>query len=1045
MRSKTQQLRQLLIATVLGSTLTSVAAAQATISGLITGRESSQPLGDVRVTVVGSTITTTTNAEGRYTLRNVPPGVQAVRALRLGYQEGKKQITVQSGVGVTMDLDFVLSQSALQLTEVVTTATGQERRVEVGNAIANVNAATRVAETPVHSVAELILANAPGVVIAPSNMSGGGQTIRIRGLNSLSRSNAPIYVVDGVRVDGGSGGMGGTGGTNSSRLNDINPEEIENVEVVRGPSAATLYGTDAANGVIVITTKKGRAGRSRWNLSSEYGQIEDKNNYEKTWAIWGHAPATPTTTTRCTIVTLADKTCVQDSLTFAHMLRDERFSPIATGNRQLHTLQLSGGTDVVRYFSSGTIESETGPVRMPDIDRAWLASQKVTLRDEWANPERLDRGSFRTNVNAAVSPTFDLGISTMFLRSEQRLPQVDNNVNSFYYNALTNPGFYPGANCAVTPPAPSPCLGYSSIGASPLFNPLYGWAQFTPAHIMQRTVLEGVKRFVGSGTGSWRPRSWLQNDATVGVDFVARRNNQLCRFEECPNFGTQRLGSVNDNHNNARLFTANVRSTGTYNLPESWGSLRTTVGGDYINNQDDGSNASSTILPPGGQTVGSGAVKNASNTLPTATKTLGYYLQEQWSFKDRLWVTGAVRTDKNTAFGTNYQGVYYPKAMVSWLASEESFFPHIDLINSVRLRGAFGSSGVQPGATQALETLNSTTVSLVSDQPALIADQIGNVKLKPELTTEYEAGLDIDAWQNRVRMEATYYSKLTSDAIVNVNIATSAGAGTGSVPKNLGKVKNAGFEASLTTQILDRRNFAWDVTVSGSHNDNKVISLGLDDQGKPIPTIGTTTRTQAGYALNSFFLVDYNYADINNDGLISAREITVNGLDTVYVGQAFAPNQAAVISGIELLDRQVRINASFDHRGGHMILNNTRQFLCTQTNTCIEKSNPSTELELQARNVAANYPTIRSSIGYYEKGDFWRFRELALTADVPQRYVKYVWSRNLSVTLGARNLKVWSKYTAEDPEANYSQGDTPSTLLTTGPRRYYTVRVNAQF
>jgi hypothetical protein len=370
----------------------------------------------------------------------------------------------------------------------------------------------------------------------------------------------------------------------------------------------------------------------------------------------------------------------------------------------------------------------------------------------------------------------------------------------------------------------------------------------------------------------------------------------------------------------------------------------------------------------------------------------------------------------------------------------------VAFLNSVRLRTAYGSSGVQPGATQALQTYSATTVSLNSDQPALVASQLGNPDLKPELTSEFEAGLDIDAWENRIRFEATYYSKLTSDALVNVNIAPSAGAAVGSVPKNLGKVKNAGFEASLTMQLMDRSSLYWDVTLSGSHNANKVISLGKDDAGNPIPTIGTGTRTQPGYALNSFFALAYNYSDINGDGLISAREVTVNGLDTIYVGQAFAPNQAAVQTGIDLMNRTVRINASFDHRGGHMLFNNTRNFLCVQTTTCIEKSNTIAPLWQQARTVAANYTAVRTSLGFFEKGDFWRFRELSVTADVPERFAaKYARARNLSITLGARNLKVWSNYTAEDPEANYAQGDTPTNLLTTGPRRYYTMRINAQF
>jgi TonB-linked SusC/RagA family outer membrane protein len=1022
--------RKFLFAAAISLAAATSALAQGSVAGRVTARDGDQPLSDARVTVLGSSISAHTNADGRFRLAAVPTGQITIRVNRLGYVEAKQVVTITAGQESTVN--FALNTAVQQLPDVVTTATGQERRVEVGNAIGVVEAAMRVQETPIHSIGELLTARAPGVMVLPANMSGGGQTIRIRGLNSLSRSNAPIFVVDGIRVDGGSGGMA-TGGTNSSRLNDLSPEEIENIELVKGPSATTLYGTDAANGVVLITTKKGRSGRAKWSWSSEAGTIQDKNEYPQTYAIWGHTAAAPTTPTRCLLTTIAAGTCIKDSVTSANMLREPGISPIGTGNRQLHTLQVSGGSDLVRYFASGTMENETGPVSMPSTDKLYLASQKIEVRPEWANPERLDRASFRTNLNAMVSPTFDLSVSSMFLRSEQRLPQVDNNVNSFYYNALTNPGFrYAG-------------LGYTGVGN--LGQPLNGWAQFTPAHIFQRTVLEGVKRFVGGTTASWRPFTWLQNDGTIGVDFVARRNFVLCRLNECPNFGTQRQGAITDNHNNDRVFTANARSTGTYRMAD-WGIFRTTIGGDYLNTQADGSNASSTQLPPGGQTVGAGATPNASNTLPTATKTLGYYLQEQFAYRDRVFLTAAIRTDQNTAFGTKFQGVWYPKLQASWVITDESFFPQIDLINSLRLRSAYGSSGVQPGATSALRTLSPTTVSLFSDQAALLSSAIGNPNLKPELTTEFEAGFDLDAWNNRVRFEATYYNKLTSDALVNQNIAASAGAAVTSVLRNLGEVRNTGLEGALTVQVLDLPQVGWDMTIAGSRNDNEVVTLGKDDGGNPIPKIGTTTRIQAGYPLNSFWLIGYTYADANNDGLIAASEVTLNPLtDTTYVGMAFAPNQATISTGIDLLQRKVRINASFDHRGGHRLFNNTNGFLCAQTLTCFARSNPAATLEDQARAVAAvAISPVRTNFGYYEKGDFWRFRELSVTADVPQQYTqKYLRVENMSISLGARNLKVWTDFTGDDPEANYGTGDVPSILLTTAPRRYYTARVNIQF
>lgn len=259
-------------------------AQQGTIVGRVVAQGTSEPLVESRVTIVNTTSVTSTNAEGRYTIRGVSPGQAVVRVIRVGYTEQKKSVIVAPGATVTVD--FTMEQAVVKLTEVVTTATGEQRKVELGNTVAVIDAAKRVQESPINSMNDLLVAKAPGLNVLPQNMTGSAAQIRIRGLNSASRGNAPIFIIDGVRMDAGTGFS--TGGTSSSRLNDITPEEIENIEVVKGPSAATLYGTDAANGVIVITTKKGRAGSTRWNWTAEAGSVQDHNPYPFTWAEWGH-------------------------------------------------------------------------------------------------------------------------------------------------------------------------------------------------------------------------------------------------------------------------------------------------------------------------------------------------------------------------------------------------------------------------------------------------------------------------------------------------------------------------------------------------------------------------------------------------------------------------------------------------------------------------------------------------------------------------------------------------------------------------------------
>ena len=1011
----------------------SASAQQATVVGRVT-TAAGLPLSDTRVVIVGTTLGAMTNAEGRFTIRGIPAGPHEVRVSRVGLLEQKKTVTVTAGGTVT--LDFTMEATAVKLDQVVVTATGVQRKAEIGNSVSVIAVTDRVKETPIHNMGDLLVAKAPGLSVLPGNMSGTGAQIRIRGLNSVSRSNAPIYIIDGVRMDGGSGGFG-VGGSNSSRLNDITPEEIEDISIIKGPSAATLYGTDAANGVIIIKTKGGRRGATRYAYTAERGQITDPNAYWDTFAIWGHTPANPGVQTRCILPTIATGACIKDSVTTTNIMRNKALTPIGTGNRSLYGMQVSGGSDAVRFFVSGNYENELGPIHMPDIDAQYLASKKIAVRQEWKNPEALRRTSMRANLNATLSPKLDLNVSSSFVKSNQRLPQVDNNVNSFYYNAYTNPGFIKGYTCST------PCsgLGYSGIGN--LGQPLGGWAQFTPGDIMQFTTIEDISRMIASMSANWRPFSWLQNDATSGVDVVMYDNFRLCRLNECPNFGTQRQGSIGDTHGLNRIFTAQVRSAATKAVT-GWLTTTATIGADYNNNQTENSNANSTQLSPGGQTVGSGAVKGASNQSPTATKTLGYFGQLQLNIEDRLFLTGAMRGDQNTAFGTQYKSVKYPSAQVAWVMSEESFFPKLDFLNEFRLRSAYGSSGVQPGATSALRQFAASTVSLTTDQTALLASAIGNPKLKPETTTEFEAGFDSRWLSDRVNLEFTYYRKQSKDALINQNIATSSGAPVGSVLRNLGAVRNSGQEVSLKMQLVDREQFGWDITTGASRNKNKLITLGLDDNGKPIPTIGTVTRQQQGYPLNSFFVQKYTYADADNNGFISVNEIAL-GDTGVYVGSSLPTDLVTIQSGFDVLKKKLRIIASLDYRGGFTLFNSGANFLCGQTDQCAAKSDPTASLFEQARQVAANFANPKTTYGFYEKGDAWRLREISAVLRLPRSLATRMRASEADLQLGARNLKVWTKYTGQDPEANYSQGDVQTDFLTTAPRKYYTARINLRF
>ena len=1007
-----------------------VIAQQGTISGRVT-ETSGQALSESRVFVVGTSLAARTNTEGQYTIRGVSPGTVEVRVIRVGFQEQKKGVVVGAGAAVTVD--FTMLPAVVQLQEIVTTATGEQRKSELGNTIATLgDVSKRVETSSITNIQQLLVAKAPGVNILPGNMTGSAGQIHIRGVNSLSLNNNPIWVVDGVRFNSGSINVG-VGGTNTTFLSGLNPEEIEDIEIVKGPSAATLYGTDAANGVIVVTTKKGRAGNTRWTWFGEGGLVQDKNKYPTAYAEWGHDATGKTT--RCLNYTISQG-CTLDSLTSLNVLATPGLTPLHTGHRDQYGLQVNGGSDVVRYFVSGDLENELGPVKMPQHDIANFASQTIPVRNEWIYPEALQRQSLRANMNMALSPSFDLSFNGGFSKINQRLPEVDNNFFSLYYQSMMSPGFQ-GAGLGVT--------GTGTRGEN-----LYGNNGYNYGDIMQVYTEEDVQRTLGSVTANWRPLAWMQNEGTVGLDLADRQDPFICRFNECPDQGTLRQGSVGSQTTNNRNFSAKLTSNSTWQA-RTWANAKTSIGADYTNVESDNTGATGTNLPPGAQTVGSAATRLGTNQLETATKTLGLYVQEQVALHDRLFLTGAVRTDQNSAFGTNFQRVFYPKASLSWIVSDEGFFPRYNWLNQFRLRSAYGASGVQPGATSSLQTVATTTVNVANiDRPGLRANALGNPDLKPETSAELEVGFDSRVLANRVNVEFTYYNKKTRDALISQPIAPSAAASGGNnavttVLRNLGSVENNGLELNVTATLLDRRYFGWDMTVAASHNTNKVASLGVDSKGNPNPTIGTgATRDSVGLPVNGYFYRGFHYADANNDGLISPSELTIDSL--TYRGYSQPRDLLSIQNGIDLFGRKLRISSLLDYKGGGNVFNNSLQFQCQQSpNPCFDVSNPNASLFRQARVVAENQKNPSTTGGFLESDAFWRLREVSATITMPQSLAARARARDMSLTFAARNLKLWSSYTGADPESNYGTGDTQNDFATTSPPRYYTLRLNLHY
>jgi len=456
-------------------------------------------------------------------------------------------------------------------------------------------------------------------------------------------------------------------------------------------------------------------------------------------------------------------------------------------------------------------------------------------------------------------------------------------------------------------------------------------------------------------------------------------------------------------------------------------------------------------------------------------------VQEQAGLRDRMFLTGAVRTDQNSAFGTNFQQVYYPKVSVSWILSDEPFFPQYSWLNQFRLRSAYGASGVQPGATAAFVLFSPATVALTgrnstaeSDQPGLTASQPGNANLKPERSAEFEGGFDSQLLSNKLHIEYTFWNKKTTDALIQISLSPSSAASQLAPLLNVGSTQGWGHELQANAQLIDRRNFGWDVLISGSHFSNKIVSLGNVTTTCAMPdntnvkcqftAAGSTSgqvRQIEGRPINEQWYRPFTYEDKNHDGVLQWN--AVDSLSEVHVSSTLLPygyrvprDIFSVQNGFDLFGRRLRINMMFDYKGGASILDGANNFQCnTNPFACRDTQDPTAPLDRQAAAIAktfgSNIPgqgNFKSSAGYFVNNQFWKFREFSAVVQLPKMLNDRLRSQSGStLVFGARNLHTWSSWTGIDPEANYglTQSESQNEFQTTGLPTYFTLRLNLKY
>jgi TonB-dependent SusC/RagA subfamily outer membrane receptor len=743
------------------------------VVGTVTDGASGQPLSTTVISINGTQLGAQTDGRGHFIIRGVPIGPRVVRAQRLGYRFETRAVSVPAGDSVRVA--FTLQQSAITLTEVVTTGTGGAvSKRELGAPIGVVDASKITELKPSADLGSVLEGQVTGLrSTSVGGGVGGAKDLRVRGTSSFTLNQRPVVYIDGVRADtratdwtaslGNQACCNFNGGTGEDRLSDLNPDDIDHVEVLKGAAAATLYGSEASNGVIQIFTKRGKTESApQWTLAVGTGFDRQRENYQ---------------THLNSLFTGPDGTQALDmNKTLIH-----------NGPYQSYNAEVQGGAGKATYFVSGGYSKEVGSIQ----------------------PNDQSKGNVRLNVNWTASDKLTFDVRSAYSRDFINALQSGNNWSSLTGNAQNGD---PRLASALRP---------------------YGEAWISVADINRIVSTSDANRWTGGGTATYTPTAAFTNRLTVGTDVV---DEQKQRF--FPQDGAYGAASVNNGEKtnasrNYTVYTADYLGTLNFHLPKGIGSTFSFGGQGFYETEVLTAAIGKQFAGPGISTV-TAASQTFGAERYTHSVQVGALAQNRFAFGDRLFSTIGMRIDGNSAFGTGFGYQRYPKIDVAYNLDGYSWLP--SAVSSLKLRAALGAAGKAPGPFDSFQTYQ--PVAVYANTPALIPQSPGNLKLGPEKSTEIDAGFDAGFFGDRLGIESSVYRTEVKNAIVPVTVPPSQGFTT-TQAQNIGGIRNTGWDVSLSLLTLARTNFNWrnEIRMDGLHNE--VTSLGgnngvVDAFGNPI-------------------------------------------------------------------------------------------------------------------------------------------------------------------------------------------------------------------
>ncbi|CAH0994341.1 TonB-dependent receptor P3 [Emticicia aquatica] len=968
------------------------------VTGKVTSSEDGSPLPGVSITIKGTTKGTSTDDKGMYKISTSANATLLVSFI--GFSD------VEQTVGNRSIIDFTLTSDIKSLNEVVVTGYGSQIKRDLTGNIVKIKASD-IQDMPVTTFEQSIQGKAAGVQI---NQGTGklaqGIQVRVRGQSSVSASNEPLYVLDGIPLTQGNLGIGG-GSTNP--LVDINPQDIESIEILKDASAGAIYGARAANGVVLITTKKGKSGKSKITFGMQYGSSKPTKvlkflNTKQYIDFYRVAAANSDAIDGYDTKDPDSYTSYMESFFDTQSLgtlgtsnqADTDWGSLAFQNApsKQYDLNLSGGSDKTTFFISGQLLDQTG----------------IILGNGF------NRYTGRMNLTHKVTERLSVGMNMSVARSLNERVSGDRQFDN------------PLQLVALPPMTPStdPTTGLP-VGTPPgdISIPVYYNGMINIGNAYYNTT---VHRNISNVFAEYTFLKGLRFRTEFALDLLNQQEEQYYNSKTQRNFGAPQGYGYN---RFVRVENYNTNNYFVYDNTFGKHTINATAGLSYQNSQTKTNAAEGKDFPSDAyRMIASAARKTDASSSQSDYRFASYFSRVNYKFNDKYLLGLSARIDGSSRFGADNRYGFFPAVSAGWVLSEESFLKDVKLISFLKIRGSWGKTGnaeIGNFPQLGLFTGDAGYGALPGQRPT----QLANPSLGWETTQQIDLGLDFGILNNRINGEIDYYEKNTTGLLLNVNVPGTTGFAT--QVKNVGALTNKGFEFVLNTENLVG-DFKWKTSLNASTNKNKITDL----QGQVIEGgLSNMSRAVEGQPLGTFFTVEYAGVDpANGDALWYKNTKNSDGTIDHSTTNTYSKAQRTVI-GSPLPKWVAGVTNTFSYKGIELsvffngVFGNKLNFYgvgrFSSANGRFEDNQTVNQLAAWTpQNTDTKVPQARlffnngaqASSRFIEDGSYVRLRNVTLAYNLPKSLVNKVKLSNVRLFFTGQNLLTFTKYSGWDPEVN---------------------------